>query len=61
MTWTCPYGGCDAYGYCPCEEDEDELQALEEAALCGELFRNPTVRSVETVPISIDNYEPPGT
>lgn len=56
----CPYGGCEE-GYCACLEqdldedfdepdDDPELEDDDEP----EYFR-----AVETVPISIDDYEPP--
>ncbi|WP_329214924.1 hypothetical protein OG352_05540 [Streptomyces sp. NBC_01485] len=53
----CPYGGCDAYGYCLCAENDAEAANLEEAALNGELVRHLAARPIDTLP-PIDTYEP---
>ncbi|WAZ20223.1 hypothetical protein STRCI_001324 [Streptomyces cinnabarinus] len=49
----CPYGGCED-GYCACldvDPDVDEDQ--------GDAPERGSARPVGTVPISIDDYEPP--
>ncbi|MFE6362930.1 hypothetical protein ACFVP3_23390 [Streptomyces sp. NPDC057806] len=61
----CPFGGCED-GYCAClEQDLDDDfdpenfdEDLDDAYPEGE-FTFPRLRSVETVPTSIDEYEPP--
>jgi hypothetical protein len=64
----CPYGGCED-GYCAClEQDLDEGdfdpedfdEDMDDPYPEGEfIFARRRVRRVETVPISIDTYEPP--
>jgi hypothetical protein len=65
----CPYGGCED-GYCAClEEDldddfdpEDVDEDQDDSYPEGEFtFVRSCLRSVETVPISIDDYPPQGT
>ncbi|MHC3474648.1 hypothetical protein ACYF6T_38965 [Streptomyces sp. 7R007] len=41
--FTCPYGGCDAFGYCPCAEADPDDPGR--------------VRDIDTLP-PIDTYEP---
>jgi hypothetical protein len=56
----CPRGGCDAFGYCPCAEDEpddDEQQLLDDIAAGRALILRGQVRDLETLP-PIDTYEP---
>jgi hypothetical protein len=55
----CPYGGRKD-GYCAClEQDVDDELREELEAYSEELADYPPSRSVETVLISIDDYEPP--
>lgn len=55
----CSYGGCDAYGYCPCTEneppDEDELQLHDDVAAGRALILGGRKRPVENLP-PIDAY-----
>ena len=67
----CPYGGCDAYGYCPCAEDELDAdgdpydEGDQDASGVDDVREWAYARGrwlpVETVPISIDDYTPEGT
>ncbi|SHI65941.1 hypothetical protein [Streptomyces sp. 3214.6] len=61
MTWVCPRGGCDAYGYCPCAEEPPDEADLEQAAVIaqGQAIKvGGRVRSIDTLP-PLDTYEPP--
>ncbi|MFI1767479.1 hypothetical protein ACH41H_36270 [Streptomyces sp. NPDC020800] len=58
--FVCPLGSCDAYGYCPCAEDEpddEEQQLLDDIAEDRALILRGRVRPVDTLP-PIDTYEP---
>jgi hypothetical protein len=56
--FVCPFSGCDEDGYCPCtEEDVEAYDDHDDEDLC--LDRRGRPRRVETVPISIDDYQPP--
>ncbi|MFF3847999.1 hypothetical protein [Streptomyces sp. NPDC002328] len=62
MTSTCPRGGCDAYGYCPCAEDkppdEDALRTADDVTAGRALVDQGRVRDINTLP-PLDAYEPP--
>ncbi|WP_432169110.1 hypothetical protein [Streptomyces sp. 1222.5] len=54
----CPLGGCDAYGYCPCAEDEpDDEEQLDDVAAGRALVHRGRTRVIETLP-PLDTYEP---
>ncbi|MBE4790980.1 hypothetical protein [Streptomyces caniscabiei] len=55
--FVCPFGGCDEDGYCPCvEEDVEAYDDQDDEDLCTDRHGRP--HRVETVPISIDDYQP---
>ncbi|MGV4984554.1 hypothetical protein ACVB8X_14125 [Streptomyces sp. NRAIS4] len=59
--FACPRDGCDAFGYCPCAEDEppdeDALQQLDDVADGRALILRGRIRDIETLP-PLDTYEP---
>ncbi|MFJ8153898.1 hypothetical protein [Streptomyces sp. NPDC094468] len=55
VLFECPYGGCEAYGYCPCAEDEAELDDLEAVGIASDY---PPARRTHDLP-DISNYQPP--
>jgi hypothetical protein len=59
LLFACPFGGCDDDGYCAClEEDVEAFDDLDDEGLDVLLDRHGRVRRIETVPISIDDYQP---
>lgn len=55
----CPYGGCED-GYCAClEQDLDDDGPYDDREPEDIDDEPEPFRTVETVPISIDDYEPP--
>ncbi|MDX3507432.1 hypothetical protein PV755_00595 [Streptomyces caniscabiei] len=55
--FVCPFGDCDEDGYCPCAEEVVEAdEDQDDEDLCTDRHGRP--RRVETVPISIDDYQP---
>lgn len=59
--FVCPRGGCDAFGYCPCAEDEppdeDDLRTADDIAEGRALILDGRIRDIETLP-RLDFYEP---
>ncbi|MEW2250436.1 hypothetical protein AB0907_24220 [Streptomyces sp. NPDC006975] len=59
----CPYGGCDAFGYCPCAEDPPDEEAaglLDDLAEGRALLLRGRVRPIHTLP-PLDDYHPQGS
>ncbi|MGW0993488.1 hypothetical protein [Streptomyces sp. NPDC002520] len=59
--FACPYGSCDAYGYCLCAEeeppDEAALEQLDDIADGRALILRGRIRDIETLP-PIDTFDP---
>lgn len=59
--FACPRGGCDAFGYCPCAEeeppDESALRLLDDVAEGRALVYGGRIRDIHTLP-PIDTYNP---
>lgn len=59
--FVCPFSDCDAFGYCPCAEDEppddEALEQLDDVAAGRALLLRGRARRIETLP-PIDTYEP---